>query len=143
MAGVVTVLYGIVAYGFTRVALLYLIGFLGNFVVPKSIDSGAAGPLLHSVIIDAALIALFAIQHSVMARQGFKRWWTSILPAPLERSTYVLFTSFVLASLYWQWQPIPALVWTVQDPVAAGVIKGVFWLGWVVLVASTLLIDQF
>lgn len=143
MAGLVAVLYGVVAYGITLVALLYLIGFVGNFVVPKSIDSGVAGPLLQSVIVDAMLVALFAIQHSVMARQGFKRWWTSLVPAPIERSTYVLFTSFALFLLYWQWQPIPASVWTVNDPLAAGVINAIFWLGWVVLVASTFLIDHF
>ena len=143
MAGLVAVLYGVVAYGFTLVALLYLIGFVGNLVVPKSIDSGAAGPLLQSVIVDATLIALFAIQHSVMARQGFKRWWTRIVPASVERSTYVLFTSFALLLLYWQWQPIPALVWTVHNPTAGTVLDGVFWLGWVVLVTSTFLISHF
>ncbi|MEO8316865.1 MAG: methanethiol S-methyltransferase [Bradyrhizobium sp.] len=143
MAGLVAVLYGVVAYGFTLVALLYLIGFVGNLVVPKSIDSGTAGPLLQSAIVDTLLIALFAIQHSVMARPGFKRWWTRIVPPAVERSTYVLSTSFVLLILYWQWQPIPAAVWTVQDPIAAGVIDGVFWLGWVVLVASTFMFSHF
>jgi methanethiol S-methyltransferase len=143
MAGFVAVLYGIVAYGFTLVALLYLIGFVGNFVVPKSIDSGAAGPLLQSVIVDTMLIVLFAIQHSVMARQGFKRWWTRIVPAAVERSTYVLFTSFALLLLYWKWQPIPASVWTVRYPIAAGVLDGIFWLGWVVLLASTFLLNHF
>jgi protein-S-isoprenylcysteine O-methyltransferase Ste14 len=143
MAGLVAVLYGIVAYGFTLVALLYLVGFVGNLVVPKSIDSGAAGPLLQSVIVDTMLIVVFAIQHSVMARQGFKRWWTRMVPASIERSTYVLFTSFALLLLYWQWQPIPAPVWTVHNPIAAGVLDGIFWLGWVVLVASTFLLNHF
>ena len=143
MAGLVAVLYGVVAYGFTLVALLYLIGFVGNLVVPKSIDSGAAGPLLQSVIVDTMLIALFALQHSVMARQGFKRWWTRIVPASIERSTYVLFTSLALMLLYWQWQPIPAPVWTVHNPIAAGVLDGIFWLGWVVLVASTFMLNHF
>jgi len=143
MAGLVAVLYGVVAYSFTLVALLYLIGFVGNLVVPKSIDSGAAGPLLQSVIVDATLIALFAIQHSVMARQGFKRWWTRVVPASVERSTYVLFTSLALLLLYWQWQPVPASVWTVHNPVAAGVLDGIFWLGWTVLVASTFLLNHF
>ena len=119
MAGLVAVLYGIVAYGVTLVALLYLMGFTGNLVVPKSIDSGAAGPLLQSVIVDTLLILLFAIQHSVMARPGFKRWWTLIVPPSVERSTYVLFASFALLLLYWQWQPIPEPVWTVRDPIAA------------------------
>jgi methanethiol S-methyltransferase len=143
MAGLVAVIYGVVAYGFTLFALLYLIGFVGNLIVPKSIDSGAAGPLLQSVIVDTMLIGLFAIQHSVMARQGFKRWWTRIVPPSVERSTYVLSASFALLILYWQWQPIPALVWTVHNPAAAAVLDGIFWLGWVVLVASTFLLSHF
>jgi protein-S-isoprenylcysteine O-methyltransferase Ste14 len=102
-----------------------------------------AGPLLQSVIVDILLIGLFALQHSVMARQGFKRWWTRIVPPSVERSTYVLAASFVLLILYWQWQPIPALVWTVQNPAAAAVLDGIFWLGWVVLVASTFLLSHF
>ena len=143
MAGFVAVIYGVVAYGFTLGALLYLIGFVGNLIVPKSIDSGTAGPLLESVIVNTMLIGLFAIQHSVMARQGFKRWWTRIVPSSVERSTYVLSTSLVLLILYWQWQPIPGPVWTVQDPIIAGAIDGIFWLGWVVLVASTFMLNHF
>ena len=143
MAGLVAAIYGVVAYGFTLVALLYLIGFVGNLIVPKSIDSGTAGPLLQSVIVDTMLIGLFAIQHSVMARQGFKRWWTRIVPPSVERSTYVLFTSLILLILYWQWQPIPVPVWTVHNPTAAAVLDGIFWLGWVVLVASTFMLDHF
>jgi protein-S-isoprenylcysteine O-methyltransferase Ste14 len=143
MAGFVAFIYGIVAYSFTLGALLYLIGFVGTLIVPKSIDSGTAGPLLQSVVVNALLIGLFAFQHSVMARQGFKRWWTRIVPSSVERSTYVLFASFALLILYWQWQPIPALVWSVPDPTAAAVLDGIFWLGWVVLVASTFLLSHF
>ena len=143
MAGLVAVLYGVVAYSITLIALLYLIGFTGNLVVPKSIDSGAAGPLLQSAMVDTLLIGLFAIQHSVMARPGFKRWWTRIVPTSVERSTYVLFASFALLLLYWQWQPIPTPIWIVQDPISAAVLDGIFWLGWVVLVVSTFLLNHF
>jgi protein-S-isoprenylcysteine O-methyltransferase Ste14 len=143
MAGLVAVLFGVVAYGATLVALLYLIGFTGNFIVPKSIDSGTAGPLLQSIIVDTLLIGLFAIQHSVMARPGFKRWWTRIVPSSVERSTYVLFASFALLILYWQWQPIPTPVWTVDNPAVAEAVDAIFWLGWVVLVASTFLINHY
>ena len=143
MAGLVAVIYGVVAYGFTLVALLYLIGFVGNLIVPKSIDSGTAGPLLQSVIVDTMLIALFAIQHSVMARQGFKRWWTRMVPASIERSTYVLFTSFALLLLYWLLSGVPAPQFKLHNPTAAAALDGIFWLGWVVLVASTFLLSHF
>ena len=143
MAGLVAVLYGIVAYATFLVTILYAIGFVGDFVVPKAIDSGAAGPLLPSLIVDMMLLGLFAVQHSVMARQGFKRWWTRFVPRSVERSTYVLFASLVLLLLYWQWQPIPDPIWTVEAPIAAAAIAAIFWLGWGMLFLSTFLLSHF
>jgi protein-S-isoprenylcysteine O-methyltransferase Ste14 len=143
MAAALAVLYGIGAYASFLVAILYAIGFVGNLVVPKSIDSGAARPLVESVIVDVLLLGLFAIQHSVMARQGFKRWWTRFVPRSIERSTYVLFSSLVLLFLYWQWRAIPALVWTVQGPFTAAILDAIFWFGWAMLVASTFLLSHF
>jgi len=143
MAGLVAVFYGIAAYAVFVGSLLYAIGFVGNLVVPKSIDSGVAGPLLPSLVIDVLLLGLFAVQHSVMARPGFKRWWTLLVPRSVERSTYVLFASLVLVALYYHWQPIPEPVWTVQNPLAAGILDTVFWSGWALLLISTFLISHF
>jgi protein-S-isoprenylcysteine O-methyltransferase Ste14 len=143
MAGLLAVLYGIGAYASFLVTILYAIGFVGNLVVPKSIDSGLAAPLVESVVVDVLLLGLFALQHSVMARPGFKHWWTRFVPRSVERSTYVLFASSVLLLLYWQWRPIPAPIWTVDGPVTAAILHAIFWLGWAMLVVSTFLISHF
>src|SRR6476620_9407207 len=146
MAVLVAVIYGVVAYGFTLVALLYLIGFVGNLIVPKSIDSGTAGPLLQSVIADTMLIGLFGIQHSVMARQGFKRWWTRIVPPAVERSVYVLAASIMLMVLFILWRPIGAIVWSINPithPVVNDLIWVLFWAGWFMVLLSTFLINHF
>jgi protein-S-isoprenylcysteine O-methyltransferase Ste14 len=143
MAGLFAVLYGIGAYALFLVSLLYAVGFVGNFIVPKSIDSGMAGPLFESLMVDVMLLGLFAVQHSLMAREGFKRWWTRFVPRPVERSTYVLFASLVLLVLFWQWRPISDPVWTVQDPIAVATLNAIFWFGWVLLPVSTFMISHF
>ena len=143
MAGFVAVIYGIIAYGFTLGALLYLVGFVGNLrrsEVDRFRDGRIAVPERDRRY-DADRTIRPPAQRD--GAPGFKRWWTGIVPPSVERSTYVLATSFVLLTLYWQWQPIPALVWTVHNPTAAGVLEGIFWLGWVVLVGSTFLLSHF
>jgi protein-S-isoprenylcysteine O-methyltransferase Ste14 len=143
MAGLLAVLYGIGSYVFFLGTLLYAIGFVGNVGVPKTIDSGPAGSVVASVLVDALLLGLFAVQHSVMARPGFKRWWTRLVPQPIERSTYVLFASTALALLFWQWRPLPEPVWTVHAPLAVAALHAVFWLAWGMLFVSTCLLSHF
>ncbi|HYC15043.1 MAG TPA: isoprenylcysteine carboxylmethyltransferase family protein [Stellaceae bacterium] len=143
MARFLGLLYGAAAYCLFVGTLLYAVGFVGNLWVPKSIDSGVPGPLVESVIVDLLLLGLFAVQHSVMARPGFKRWWTRIVPPVIERSTYVLLASLALLLLFWQWRPLPDLVWSVEDPVAAAVLAAMPWFGWAMLFFSTCLISHF
>jgi protein-S-isoprenylcysteine O-methyltransferase Ste14 len=118
-------------------------GFVGNLIVPKAIDGGADGPVVVAVLVDVALLGLFAVQHSVMARPAFKRRWTKIVPKPVERSTFVLFASTVLALLLWQWRPIGGVVWSATDPVVIGLLYAIFAIGWGVLLAATFLINHF
>jgi protein-S-isoprenylcysteine O-methyltransferase Ste14 len=143
LARIATFLYGLVCYLIFFVTFLYAIGFVGNLVVPKSIDSGPAVPLVEALLIDTLLLSLFAIQHSVMARQWFKRAWTKIIPQPMERSTYVLLASLVLLLLFWQWRPMREVIWDVQNPTGRIVLQGLFWMGWGGVLFSTYLVDHF
>src|SRR5215475_3729306 len=119
MKRVAVFVYGVASYGIFFATLLYAIGFLGNFGVPKSIDSGREGSAAAALSIDGALLALFALQHSIMARPWFKRAWTRFVPEPAERSTYVLFSSASLLLLFWQWRPLGGVIWNLDGAGAA------------------------
>lgn len=143
MSRVLTLLYGAAAYAVFFCTFLYAIGFVGNVAVPKTIDSGVAGPWVTAVIVNALLLSVFAIQHSLMARPAFKRWWTRFVPQPIERSTYVLFASLALILLYAQWRPLPTTIWHVQDAVGIVVLHTLFLLGFAIVLVSTFLISHF
>lgn len=135
--------YGSVSYLIFFGTFLYAIAFIGNFGVPRTLDGELNGSLGIAFAIDAGLLALFAIQHSVMARKWFKEWWTRFVPKPLERSTYVLFSSVALIFLFWQWRPLGGVVWSVEDPVGQLVLRGLFAFGWALVLLSTFLINHF
>ena len=135
--------YGIASYAIFFATFLYAIGFVANVGVPKSIDSAPAAPLWTALLTDGALLAVFALQHSGMARQGFKRAWTKIVPPPVERSTYVLLASAALLLLFWKWQPVGGVIWEVHGSPARMALKSVGLAGWMFVLASTFLIDHF
>ena len=143
MGALASVLYGGLAYLLFLGTFLYAVLFVGNLAGPKTIDSGEPGSVVTALVINSLLLGLFAIQHSVMARPAFKRWWTSFLPQAVERTTYVLLASLVLLLLYWQWGPIPEPVWSVTNPAAGFALQVVFWAGWCVVLISTFLIKHF
>jgi protein-S-isoprenylcysteine O-methyltransferase Ste14 len=139
----VAVLYGVVVYAIFFLTFLYAVGFVAGAPLPRSIDSGPLHGLRRSLAVDLFLLGLFAVQHSLMARPAFKAWWTKFVPKPVERTTYVLFSSLCLILLYWKWHPLPQLVWNVTSPVAAAVLWAVSALGWATVLLSTFLINHF
>jgi protein-S-isoprenylcysteine O-methyltransferase Ste14 len=141
---VLTVLYGVVVYAFFLGTFLYAIGFVGGFLVPTDVDVGRAAPLGEALLVDALLLGAFAVQHSGMARRAFKRWSSRFVPPALERSTFVLAASAVLALLLWQWRPVPEpVIWRIESPLGVALLRAVFFGGWAVLLVSTFLINHF
>ena len=136
-------IFGSLSYLIFLATFLYAIGFIGGFGVPTTLDGAPSGPLGIALAIDVGLLGLFAMQHSIMARKWFKDWWTRIVPKPLERSTYVLFSSLALILLFWQWQPLGGVVWSIEDPSARFVLRGLFAFGWGLVLVSTFLINHF
>jgi len=136
-------LYGLVSYVIFFVTFLYSIGFVTDLVVPKTVDSGAVVPLSEAIIVNLVLMSVFAVQHSVMARQGFKQWWTKFVPVSVERTTYVLFASLALILLFWQWRPMPAIVWSIANRQIAMAVMALSFVGWFIVLLSTFLISHF
>ncbi|MGK0317567.1 MAG: protein-S-isoprenylcysteine O-methyltransferase Ste14 [Saprospiraceae bacterium] len=139
----IILLYGIVAYFVFLIAFLYAIGFVGNIIVPKSIDSGTETTLFTSLFINVILLSVFALQHSIMARPTFKKWFTTIISPAMERSTYILLSSLALLLIYWQWQPITTIIWEIENNIAINVLTGIFFLGWLIVLLSTFMINHF
>lgn len=143
MTKLISFIYGIIAYFVFLIAFLYAIGFVGNFFVPKTIDSGVEPLLLKAILTNTILLSVFALQHSIMARPAFKKWIIGIINPAIERSTYVLLSSLALLLIYWQWQPITTIAWKVENETIAMILTGVFFFGWLVVFLSTFMINHF
>ncbi len=143
MQRILIFLYGVLSYAIFFVTFLYAIGFVGNIFVPKSIDAVPQVPLLHALLVNLGLLALFAVQHSLMARPFFKRWITRFIPKSAERSTFVLASSAALIVLFVFWQPMGGVIWSVEGAAARGLLYAVFGLGWLIVLYSTFLINHF
>ena len=143
MTRILAFLYGSAAYAIFLGTFLYAIGFVTGLPLPKTIDTGPAASLSEAVIVNLLLLSLFALQHSIMARKGFKQWWTRFVPPVIERSTYVLLASLALMLLFWQWRPIPAVIWQVDIPVLATALTALSLVGWGIVLASTCMINHF
>ena len=142
MSKIAAVLYGIVAYLLFFLTFLYAVGFVGNLFVPKTIDSGSGAFSISALLVDAVLLSVFAIQHSVMARPWFKRVWTKFIPRPIERSTYVVLASLCLDLLYWQWRSMTGVIWDVQSNAGRLILLALFCLGWLTVLVSTFLVSH-
>ena len=143
MGKILAFLYGLASYLFFLVTLLYAIGFVTGIVVPRTIDMGPIVPVTEAVVVNLLLLTLFALQHSVMARPAFKKWWTRVVPESIERSTYVLAATLALALLLWQWRPMPAVLWQAADPTLAKVLIGISLFGWLTVLVATFAISHF
>lgn len=143
MKRILSLAYGALAYTCFLGTIVYAIGFVGNMMVPKSIDTGASAGTAEAILVNMALLSLFAVQHSGMARPGFKKMWTRIIPQPIERSTFVLATCVVFGMLFWQWRPLPEVVWQVEDPLGAAALTAISLGGWMMVVLATFMIHHF
>lgn len=142
MSRLIAFAYGLIAYAIFLLTFLYAIGFVGNIIVPKSIDSGPQGPLSAAIVINLLLLSLFALQHSIMARPAFKRVWTKLIPKAVERSTYVLTSCGALIMIFGFWHPMTGVIWDAHETMAAPLLISLFWLGWGIVLASTFMIDH-
>jgi len=143
-ARALTLLYGVATYAFFFGTFVYLIGFVGNWVVPKSIDSGEpTGSASAAIALNVLWLGLFAVQHTIMARPAFKRWWTRYVPPQVERSTFVLLATALLALMAWQWRPLPEPVWRIENPTGVAILSGISLVGWTIVLIATFLIDHF